>query len=259
VRTGVFPGRWRPSGAKGCVLTTRQDQDGRTAMAVRLPDEPIACSCRLQHSPVVDLVELKVPLDRVRVRGLLLQVGGSLRFPNPPTELQAMFDGFHRPKPWSPCLRPLAPCRLRLARPGLSGAARRQRSRYPGQPRQARSTSRAGPRHRRRSQSPLGWSRDGSVRSWVSVLAYCETPSYRWGSAVGVASPAPMPGLQATWPVRIPLRWPLTNPARVDWSSKPIGPITTTRVAPQGSRTRHIATGEHPLVHALVAGHHPLG
>jgi hypothetical protein len=109
-------------------------------MAVRLPDEPIACSCRLQHSPVVDLVELKVPLDRVRVRGLLLQVGGSLRFPNPPTELQAMFDGFHRPKPWSPCLRPLAPCRLRLARLGLSGAARRQRSRYrdnlarPGRP-----------------------------------------------------------------------------------------------------------------------------
>jgi hypothetical protein len=42
-------------------------------------------------------------------------------------------------------------------------------------------------------------------------------------------------------------------------ASKPIGPITTTRVAPQGSRTRHIATGEHPLVHALVAGHHPLG
>jgi hypothetical protein len=26
-----------------------------------------------------------------------------------------------------------------------------------------------------------------------------------------------------------------------------------------GSRTRNIATGEHPLVHALVAGHHPLG
>jgi hypothetical protein len=158
-----------------------QDQDGRTAMVVRLPDEPIACSCRLQHSPVVDLVGLKVPLDRVRVRGLLLQVGGSLRFPNRPTELQAMFGRFHRPEPWSPCLGPLAPCRLRPARPGLSGAARHQRSRYPGQPRQARSTSRAGPRHRRRSQSPLGWSRDGSVRSWVSVLAYCETPSYRWG------------------------------------------------------------------------------
>jgi hypothetical protein len=144
---------------------------------------------RRQLSPaaltVVDLVGLKVPLDRVRVRGLLLQVGGSLRFPNRPTELQAMFGGFHRPEPWSPCLGPLAPCRLRPARPGLSGAARHQRSRYPGQPRQARSTSRAGPRHRRRSQSPLGWSRDGSVRSWVSVLAYCELQAIAGGVRLG--------------------------------------------------------------------------
>jgi hypothetical protein len=81
------------------------------------------------------------------------------------------------------------------------------------------------------------------------------------GSAAGAASTAPMPGLQATWPVRIALRWPLTNPARVDWSSKPIGPIAHSFRGSSGvkSRGRHIANGEHPLVHALVAGNHPLG
>jgi hypothetical protein len=188
-RSGERPATRMPT--LGPTRSTRQVVDGSlgAVLAAGHGREVTRRTYRRQLSPaaltVVDLVGLKVPLDRVRVRGLLLQVGGSLRFPNRPTELQAMFGRFHRPEPWSPCLGPLAPCRLRPARPGLSGAARHQRSRYPGQPRQARSTSRAGPRHRRRSQSPLGWSRDGSVRSWVSVLAYCELQAIAGGVRLG--------------------------------------------------------------------------
>ena len=138
-------------------------------------------------------------------------------------------SGAHRPGRRG-SVRRLAPCWAGPARPRPSVAARHQRSRYLGRPGRARPAVRAWPQHRRRSRSPPGGRRAGSVWSWACVLACSGTPSYRLrGVRSGRHRQRPYLRAQATQPMRILPRWVCDQPPLESTGRRsPIGSTTWT-------------------------------
>jgi hypothetical protein len=197
------------------------------------------------------------PLDRVRVRGLPPPSRRVARFPNPPTELQAMSGRFHRPEPWSHALGRLllvgfAPLDLGCqGQRATSEVATRDNLARPGRPHgQGLGTA---------DEVRAHWDGVGTDRSdrgclcWHTVNSKLSLGECGWG---GIASTHAWPPsyMAGSHPARLAADHPCSSRlvVQADWPNHHNSRGSL-------SRTRHITTGEHPLVDAFVAGHHPLG